>query len=153
MRVERAAFPSDDEARLVTLLWEADNVILSLVAEDDGEVIGHILFSPLTVEDGQTVHPGVCLGPVAVVPDRQREGIGAMLIGAGLQSLREMGHTAVFLLGHPDYYPRFGFRPAREFDVHYGDDRDAFMAIELVPGALAHVSGNLRFAPQFAEFE
>jgi predicted N-acetyltransferase YhbS len=75
------------------------------------------------------------------------------MINASLDELRATVDSAIFLLGHPTYYPRFGFRPAREFDVHYQDDRDAFMALELRPGALDHVSGTAHFAPEFAPFE
>jgi putative acetyltransferase len=88
-----------------------------------------------------------------VAPSHQKRGVGGALMEAGLDELRKAGHRTVILLGHPSYYPRFGFRPAREFDVHYQDDRDAFMALELQPGALDGVSGNARFAPEFAPFE
>jgi putative acetyltransferase len=153
LRVERDAFGQDTEPRLVEALHEGGHVTLSLVAELDGRVVGHILFSPMTVEpeDGAS-HPAVCLAPVAVAPGHQRTGIGSRLIEAALRELRQQGHGAVFLLGHPSYYPRFGFRPAREFDIHYQDDRDAFMALELYPGALDGVSGNVRFAPEFDAF-
>ena len=107
----------------------------------------------MTIEGPAGSHPAVCLAPVAVVPERQNQGIGSRLVEAGLAALREMGATGVILLGHPTYYPRFGFRPAREFALHYQDDRDAFMALELIPGAFAGVAGDVRFAPAFAPFE
>jgi putative acetyltransferase len=151
-RVEAEAFGRDNEARLVDALRDAGKALLSLVAEDDGEIVGHILFSPMTIESETAVHYAVCLGPLAVAPSQQRRGVGSRLIEAGLAELRDAGHGAVFLTGHPSYYPRFGFRPAREFDVHYQDDRDAFMAIELRPGALDGVSGQARFAEEFDRF-
>ena len=150
-RVEHEAFGRAEEARLVDLLRANGKSLLSLVAEQDGEVIGHVMFSPMTIE-GKESYPAVCLGPIAVLPARQRQGIGDSLIEAGLASLRAGGHRAVFLQGHPAYYPRFGFRPAREFDVHLGEDRDAFMIIELYPGALDGVSGWVKYAEEFDRF-
>jgi putative acetyltransferase len=152
-RVLRDAFGGEDEVRLVDTLRDAGHVRLSLVAEEDGDVVGHIAFSPMTIASDSGAHPAVCLAPVAVTPQRQRAGVGSALIIAGLDELRAAGESAVILLGHPTYYPRFGFRPAREFDLHYQNDRDAFMALELQPGALDHVSGTARFAPEFAPFE
>jgi putative acetyltransferase len=152
-RVEAAAFGQDAEARLVDALRDAGHLLLSLVAEANGQIVGHIAFSPMTIESASAVHDAVCLAPLAVVPSHQKQGVGGALMTAGLDELREAGHGAVLLLGHPSYYPRFGFRPARGFDVHYQDDRDAFMALGLRPGALDGVSGNARFAAEFAEFE
>ena len=152
-RVVRDAFGSDDEAVLVDALRDAGRLVLSLVAEENGEIIGHISFSPMTVDNDTTTYTAICLAPVAVAPSHQREGVGSALVNAGLDELRQRGDGTVFLLGHPTYYPRFGFRPAREFDIHYQDDRDSFMALELTPGALAHVSGTARFAPEFAPYE
>ena len=152
-RVIRDAFGSDDEVRLVGALRDAGHLLLSMVAEDDGEIVGHIAFSPMTVDSETDTYAAICLAPVAVAPARQKLGIGSALVNAGLDELRATVDGAVFLLGHPSYYPRFGFRPAREFDVHYQDDRDAFMALELRPGALDHVSGTVHFAPEFAPFE
>ena len=151
-RVEAQAFGRDLEAHLVDALRDAGKVLLSLVAED-GEIVGHVLFSPMSIESASAAHAAVCLGPIAVAPSRQRQGIGSRLIEAGFAELRAAGHDAVFLLGHPLYYPRFGFRRAREFEVHYEDDRDAFMALELRPGALDGVSGTARFADEFDAVE
>lgn len=150
--VERDAFGKEDEAQLVDALRVGGKVLLSLVAELDSEVVGHVLFSPLTVESERVRHTAVALGPIAVVSAHQGEGIGGRLIETGLDDLRGMGHGAVFLLGHATYYPRFGFWPAHEFDVHYGNDRDSFMALELVAGALEDVSGQAVFAEEFDRF-
>jgi putative acetyltransferase len=152
-RVERDAFGRDEEATLVDALRDAGNLLLSLVAEEDNIIVGHIAFSPMTIKSDTATHDAVCLGPVAVATAHQKKGIGGALIRAATEELRQRGVSAIFLLGHPTYYPRFGFRPAREFDVHYQDDRDAFMGLELQPGALASVSGVARFAPQFAPYE
>ena len=148
-RVVTLAFGRENVARLVDALRDAGRVLLSLVAEDNGAIVGHIMFSRMTIDSGPITHPAVCLSPLGVIPTRQGQGIGGRLIQAGLAELRDAGHGAVFLLGHPSYYPRFGFRPARDFGVHYQDDRDAFMAIELYPGSLATASGAAHFAPEF----
>jgi len=152
-RVESEAFGREVEARLTDALRDAGKVLLSLVAVLDGEVVGHIVFSPMRVEAEGATYEAVALGPVAVEPAHQREGIGSRLIEAGLAQLRAAGYGAVFLMGHVTYYPRFGFRPAREFDVHFQDDRDAWMGLELRPGALDGVSGTASFAEEFAAAE
>ena len=149
--INRTAFGSSVEPDLVDALRAGRHVILSLVAEEDGLVVGHVVFSPLTIESDTASWDAVCLGPIAVSPSRQSQGIGGKLIEAALAALRQGGYRAVVLLGHPGYYPRFGFRPAREFGLHYQDDRDAFMAIELYPGGLDGVSGRVRFSPEFDE--
>jgi putative acetyltransferase len=150
-QVNALAFGREEEVRIVEALRDAGKVICSLVAQADGQVVGHILFSPMTIESAEKVHEAVCLGPLAVLPEYQRRGVGSLLVDAGLNGCRQLGHRAVFLLGHPTYYPRFGFRPAREFDVHYQDDRDAFMAIELVQGALVGICGRAVFTEEFGE--
>ena len=152
-RVERDAFGREKDALLADALRDGGKVLLALVAVLDGEVVGHVVFSPMRIESEDAVHEAVALGPVAVTPSHQREGIGSRLIETGLEMLREAGYGAVFLLGHVSYYPRFGFRPAREFGVHYEDDRDSWMGLELRPGALAGVSGTAWFAEEFAAAE
>jgi putative acetyltransferase len=151
-RVESAAFGEETEARLVDQLRDNGHSLLSLVAEDQGEIVGHLMFSPMTIEGPAGSWDAVCLAPVAVAPSRQRTGIGGQLMLAGFAELREAGHRAIVLLGHPSYYPRFGFRPGREYGLHFQDDRDAFMALELYPGALDGVSGDVKFAPEFDPF-
>jgi putative acetyltransferase len=155
-RVLEAAFGGEVEALLVERLRRRDDV-LSLVAEEEGRVVGHIMFSPVTI--GQEVPaPGsvVVLAPMAVLPERQRQGIGSALIRAGLEACRQANHCAVVVLGHPDYYPRFGFRRASDFGLRYEEPHyspeeieAAFFALELVPGALSGVSGVVRSGPEF----
>ncbi len=147
--IEVAAFGQDNEARLVEALHDADHVLLSLVAELEGEIVGHILFSPMTVGTETDTNVAICLGPMAIAPSYQNQGIGTRLVETALAELSRLVSTPVFLVGHTEFYPRFGFRPAREFDVHYMDDPDAFMALELAPGALTHVSGTAHFAAEF----
>jgi HAD superfamily hydrolase (TIGR01509 family) len=147
--VNRAAFSGPDEAALVDLARERGNATLSLVAVNDGRLLGHILFSPLSLEASGP--RGLALGPVAVLPERQRAGIGSRLIRAGLDAARGLGYDYVVLLGNPAYYSRFGFRAARTFGLSgdYGDG-DEFQAVELRPGALAG-GGRVHYIPEFAE--
>jgi putative acetyltransferase len=128
------------------------NALISLVAEVDGSVAGHIMFSPLYVDSPQGTVTSIGLGPVAVLPDLQGRGIGSALIEAGLGACRALGYDCVFVLGHRSYYPRFGFRPARQHGVIYEDGRDSFMVVELIPGALDGLSGIARYGSEF-DFE
>lgn len=111
--VEKAAFDRPDEADLVNQLREKDAIWLSHVAVQDDEIVGHAIYTMVTVTDGDTVHEYPALGPVAVVPGHQREGVGAALMRVGLREARSQGQGMMFVLGHPEYYPRFGFEPAK----------------------------------------
>ena len=146
-RVNELAFERPDEARLVDMLREAATPFLSLVAEDDGAIVGHICFTPVTVEreDGGTAHL-LGLAPMAVLPERQNQGIGSQLVRAGLDACRDAGYGAVVVLGHPDYYPRFGFEPAARRDLRseYDVPEPVFMVAELVPGAADDLRGVAR---------
>lgn len=148
--VVAAAFGSPDEADLVDLLRARGEVVLALVAEIDGAVVGHVLFSPLPVAGpGRTIE-AVALAPLAVAPARQRTGVGAALVRAGHARLAAMGVPAVVVLGHPDYYPRFGFRASLAEGLVAPFSGPAFMAVELVPGALAAAAGHrVRYASAF----
>jgi putative acetyltransferase len=149
-RVNQLAFGQDQESRLVDALRDEGYLRLSLVAEVSGQIIGHILFSdlPILTGDGGTVH-ALALAPMAVVPDYQRRGIGSQLVRRGLEVCTEQGHRIVVVVGHPQYYPRFGFSAqlATRFASPYAGE--AFMAAELVPGALDQVSGSVVYPPPF----
>jgi putative acetyltransferase len=146
--VNTAAFERDAEALLVDRLRDAGALALSLVAALDDRVVGHVAFSPVTI-DG--VAGALGLAPVAVAPVYQRRAIGSRLVEEGLARLRERGVGAVVVLGHPAYYPRFGFVPASRFGLRYGEPvpDEAFMAAELAPGALVNASGVARYRPEF----
>ena len=150
--VNLAAFETSAEADLVDALREQAAPLLSLVAEDAGTIVGHILFTPVTLVDGPNL-PLMGLAPLAVVPERQRQGIGSRLLLEGLDRCRDTGVAAVVLIGHATYYPRFGFVPGSrcgircEFDV----PDDVFMVHELQEGALRGVTGMVRYHPAFAE--
>jgi putative acetyltransferase len=149
--VNLAAFEASTEADLVDALRRQADPIVSLVAEAGGTIVGHILFSPATL----AADPGVRimgLAPMAVVPPRQRQGIGSALVRDGLERCRQLGFGAVIVLGHADYYPRFGFTPASRFGLRseYEVPDDVFMALELDRGVLTGRSGIVRYHPAFA---
>lgn len=149
--VNRLAFGREDEGGLVDALRVKEKVICSLVAEEDDAVVGHVLFSPATLTDGEDIMPIAGLGPVAVLPAYQRRGIGDALIRAGLAHCRQQGYGAAVVLGHPDYYPRFGFRPSRPLGIRWEHNapEEAFMVMELEPRALVGRRGVIRYQPEF----
>jgi putative acetyltransferase len=151
--INLAAFETAMEADLVDALRERATPHVSLVAEDDGLIVGHILFSPATLASDLDVRV-MGLAPMAVIPSRQREGIGSRLVREGLERCRQLDAAAVIVLGHPQYYPRFGFRPASNLSLRseYDVPDDVFMVLELRERALAGRSGTIRYHPVFAEF-
>jgi putative acetyltransferase len=123
---------------------------VALVAAREHEIVGHVLFSPVTITSTAGMIAGLGLAPLAVVPPLQRRGIGSLLVRRGLAACRAGGHRFVVVLGHPDYYPRFGFVPARRFGVRstYAVPDPVFMALELEAGALAG-GGTARYQSEF----
>jgi putative acetyltransferase len=152
-RVNELAFESAAEADLVDALRASGRPHVSLVASEDGRVVGHILFSPVTVESAGGDWGATGLGPMAVLPERQRHGVGSALVQEGLKECARLGHEVVFVLGHADYYPRFGFRTAAPEGVgcEFPVPDENFMVAELRPGALAGRKGVVRYAPEFRE--
>jgi putative acetyltransferase len=149
--VNERAFGQPDEAHLVAALRDGGHVTLSLVAVDDLQIVGHILFSELPIHSVSGVVPAIALAPMAVVPERQKQGIGTLLVERGLELCREHGHRIVVVLGHENFYPRFGFSHALAMTLDSPFTHlDAFMALELVPGGLDGVSGAVHYAPPFA---
>ena len=147
--LNRAAFESDAEARIVDALRGQPDVI-SLVAEEDGHVVGHIMFSPVRLTGADEVR-AMGLAPMAVGPERQRAGIGSELVRDGLARCGRRGVEAVFVVGHPAYYPRFGFSLASGFGItcEFEVPDEAFMALELAPGALRGRTGQVFFHEAF----
>jgi putative acetyltransferase len=144
--VHRLAFGQEDEARLVDALREGGFARVSLVAEENGQVVGHVLFSdlPILTPDGNVA--ALALAPVAVLPACQRQGIGSALIRRGLEICRERGHRIVVVVGHPAFYPRFGFSPEQAAKLESPfSGRPSFLALELVPGALEGVRGRVAY--------
>ncbi|WP_163103018.1 GNAT family N-acetyltransferase [Peribacillus alkalitolerans] len=144
----------EDESKLIERIRESEDFIpeLTLVAEDHGEIVGHIMFSNAKIINGHEETEVIALGPVAVSPDCQKKGIGGLLIKEGLRRSKEMGFRLVFLIGHPTYYPRFGFKPAGHFGFQlkqFQVPEDVFMVYELLDGELERVSGELRYSNTF----
>jgi putative acetyltransferase len=153
-----AAFGGPAEADLVDALragaaWLPE---LSLVAEEDGRVVGHVLFTRATADEGTRATDILALAPLAVLPSHQRRGIGGALVRAGLRIARARGDRAVVLIGHPSYYPRFGFVPAVPLGLSsvfaQGAHEASFLVLGLREGALAGLSGAVRYAPEFDAF-
>jgi len=145
------AFGRATEAVLVKCLRGNGKAVVSLVAEEEGQVLGHVLFGPVVIEAVAARHAALGLAPFAVLPAFQRLGIGSALVSAGLARCRSLGHTRVVVLGEPSYYARFGFSPAAEFGIRYPGDvlREDFMALALVPGALDGCAGVARYSSEF----
>lgn len=150
--VNTAAFETSTEANLVDALRQQVNGLISLVAIEDDAVVGHILFSPVTLSSHPDL-PIMGLAPMAVMPARQRCGIGSALVRAGLEACRRSGFVAVVVLGHAAYYPRFGFAPASRFGMasEYDVPDEVFMGVELQTGALDGKSGTIAYHPAFAD--
>jgi putative acetyltransferase len=149
-RVNRLAFGRHDEARLVDALRHGGFVRLSLLAEAGSQVVGHILFTDLPIISANGRHSALALAPLAVVPEFQRQGIGSALVRKGLEICRDQGHRIVVVVGHPNYYPRFGF--STQLATHLESafsGRESFMAAELQAGALSAVSGRLQYPQPF----
>lgn len=148
--VNAAAFETPAEAKLVDALRVEAAPVISLVAEKDGAIVGHILFSPVLLSG----HPDLKimgLAPMAVAPGHQCKGIGSALVRTGLDECKKRGFGAVVVLGHPDYYPRFGFAPSARRDIRceYDVPEEVFMVVELRPGFLCGACGQIQYHPAF----
>ena len=149
--VNGSAFETPAEATLVDMLREQAQPIVSLVAEDQGNVVGHIMFSPVSLSENHDLKV-MGLAPMAVAPEHQRKGIGSALVRAGLEQCRQLDFVAVVVLGHPEYYPRFGFSPSSRFgiDSEYEVPEEVFMAMELKPEALSGKTGRVKYHAAFS---
>ncbi|HEV3469577.1 MAG TPA: N-acetyltransferase [Pyrinomonadaceae bacterium] len=152
--VNERAFGQRTEADLVEALRGAGCPHVSLVAESGGRVVGHVFFSPVLIEAEGGTSEAFALGPMAVLPEFQRRGVGSALVRRGLEECRRLGREVVFVLGHPEYYPRFGFgtAAARGFRCQYPVPDEVFMVVELSEGAAAGLSGLVRYRPEFGDF-
>ena len=147
--INEAAFGGQDEADLVDRLRADGLVLVSLVAEMQQRIVGHILFSRMSIETTGSSVSAVALAPMAVLPEHQRRGIGGQLIRHGLNLLRARGERIVIVVGHSDYYPRFGFSSEKARSIEGPFPRDVFMAMELSPGALNGVHGRVTYPAAF----
>jgi putative acetyltransferase len=146
--LNKRAFGQDQEANIVDALRNSGAALLSLVATVDDRVVGHIMYSPLSVGDVN----GAALGPMAVIPEHQRQGIGSKLVEAGNRKLKDAGCPFIIVVGHADYYPRFGFRPASEHGIKCQWDvpDDVFMLLVLEQAKMQGVSGLARYRHEFS---
>ena len=151
--VNKQAFGGKKEPELVNNLRKRNVVTVSLVAEQDGRIVGHILFSPVAVESEHTSFGAITLAPIAVLPEYQRKGIGSQLIKAGLEECRNLGHEIVTVVGHAEYYPRFGFVPAgsKGIDCEFEVPDEAWILLELKEGVLMGRTGTVKFQQEFRD--
>ena len=159
--VNKLAFRQPAEGKLVEKLRKNPKFVseLSLVAEIEGKIVGHILFFPVKVKsvagdeeyEEYEEYETISLAPMAVHPEFQKQGIGGKLIKEGLEACRKLGYGSVIVLGHPEYYPKFGFEPASKWGIKdpFGAPGEAFMALELKEGALEGVSGVVEYPEEF----
>ncbi|HDR4422259.1 TPA: N-acetyltransferase [Bacillus cereus] len=147
-------FSDKTEHELVSRIRKCDAFIpeLSIVAVDE-EIVGHILLSKITIEQGETSVESLALAPVSVDRDHQKKGIGGKLIVAALAKAKELGYGSVVVLGHPEYYPKFGFKKASEWNIKapFEVPEEVFMVVELRENALEGVEGVVQYSSAFAE--
>jgi putative acetyltransferase len=152
-QVNASAFDTEAEANLVDNLRNNGMPLISLVAEANKKLIGHILFSPVTLSGTKRDIKIAGLAPMSVLPDHQKQGVGAALVQEGLKLCTSSGYKAVVVLGHPDYYPKFGFVPSSGFGIksEYDVPDEVFMIKELENGALSEYAGVVKYHPLFAQ--
>lgn len=150
--VNQEAFGQTEEADIVDRLRIRGALTISLVAVQSEEIVGHIAFSPVTVEMEHSNFDAIALAPIAVLSAYQCKGIGSQLVRAGLEECRRLGCEIVVVLGHPNYYPRFGFTPAKPKGINcdFQVPDEAWMILELKESALAGRRGSVKFQPEFS---
>ena len=151
--VNRRAFGQTQEADLVDKLRQNCHELLSLVALRQNEVVGHILFTPVTIENAARTVQGMGLAPMAVLPEYQRQGIGSKLVRSGIEQLKKRQCPFIIVLGHAEYYPKFDFEPASRFGIRseWQVEDGVFMILLLNESEMQGISGVARYLPEFAE--
>lgn len=149
--VNSKVFETETEANLINTLRSSGCHYISLVAEDKNKVIGHILFTPVELTGDKNKLKLLGLGPMAVLNEYQYKGIGSKLVKTGLEYCQSLGFDAVVVLGHPNYYPKFGFAPSIKYGIksEYDVPDDVFMILELVPGILKNHKGIIKYHKAF----
>ena len=149
--VNTEAFETEAEASLVNALRNSGCTYLSLVAETENKIVGHILFTPVELSGNDNNLKIMGLAPMAVLSKYQNKGIGSKLVQAGLERCRSLGYDAVVVLGHPNYYPKFGFVPSVKYGIksEYEVPAEVFMILELVPGSLKNHEGVIKYHEAF----
>ncbi|MFX1521000.1 MAG: GNAT family N-acetyltransferase [Promethearchaeota archaeon] len=152
--INKMAFGQENESKLIEKIRRGPNFVpeLSLVAEKDNEIVGHILFSKMKIV-GESEYETLMLAPLAVIPKLQKQGIGGKLIKKGIEKAIELGFDSIIVVGHKDYYPKFGFQKASKWGVQcpFEVPEGAFMAIELTEKALENKAGVVQFPEEFME--
>ena len=150
--LNREAFGQEQEANIVDALRQNGGSRLSLVAVVDDQVVGHIMYSPITIDEKLE---GAALGPMAVLPRFQRQGIGSGLVQTGNERLKQEGCPYIIVLGHPEYYPRFGFKPASTFGItcEWEVPDEVFMLLILDEARMRGVTGKSRYRTEFSTVE
>lgn len=143
------------EQDLVNRLRNSDSYIqeLSLVATCDKTIVGHIMFTKISIENKDLKTESLALAPLSVLPKYQRQGVGSKLISEGLSIAKNLGYKSVVVLGSEKYYPKFGFKEAKEFGINPPFDVPSknFMVIDLEPASLKYVNGVVKYAKEFFE--
>ena len=149
--VNSEAFETETEANLVNALRNSGCTYLSLVAEIDNKVVGHILFTPVELSGNENKLKLMGLAPMAVFSQYQSKGISSQLVQAGLEHCQTLGYDAVVVLGHPNYYPKFGFSPSVKYGIksEYEVPDEVFMILELTPGSLKNHEGVIKYHEAF----
>ena len=149
--INAEAFETEAETNLVNALRDSGVSYISLVAEKDNELVGHILFTPVELVGDDTGLKLMGLAPMSVVPKVQNRGIGSVLVEAGIEQCVSKGFDAIAVLGHPEYYPKFGFVPSVKYDIksEYDVPDEAFMMLELTKGSLQGKQGSIKYHEAF----
>ena len=151
--VNQEAFGRNQEADLVDKLRKQGVLTISLVTVQETAIVGHIAFSPVEIASEKSSFGALTLAPIAALPVHQNKGIGSKLLTVGLQECLRLGHEIIVVVGHPNYYPRFGFVLAnpKGIECEFEVPDEAWMIKELKQGALAGRQGKVRFQPEFKD--